>query len=68
MPTEQELFKKVSRLVTDMIILADEGDEFCQHDNCHLLFSIIRDSAYRIKQELERQQQVSQLAISCGCR
>lgn len=59
MSTEQELFRKVSRLVTDMIILADEGDEFCQHDSCHLLFSIIRDSAYRVKQELERQKQLS---------
>lgn len=64
MPTDQELFRKVSKLVTDMIILSDEGNEFCQHDNCHLLFSIIRDSAYRIKQELERQRQAS----SCACK
>ncbi|MEZ0329808.1 MAG: hypothetical protein ABWK15_09705 [Dissulfuribacterales bacterium] len=63
MPTEQELFRKVSKLLTDMIILADEGDEFCQHDHCHLLFSIIRDSAYRVKQELERQKQLYALCV-----
>lgn len=66
MATEQELFKSVSKLVNDMIVLADKGDEFCQHDNCHLLFSLIRDAAYRIKQELDRQKEMNFLAPKGG--
>ncbi len=42
----------------ELIILADEGERDSQDDGCILLYSIIRDCAYRIKQEAERERNV----------
>ena len=49
--------KKTLNLVKDMLILADEGDAAREDINCGILYSVLRDSAYKIKNmaELERE-------------
>ena len=42
-------------MVRRMIILADEGEQDSTDDSCVVLYGIIRDSAYRIKAEAERE-------------
>jgi hypothetical protein len=49
---------KTLDLVKEMIILADEGEAACKDDGCVVLFGIIRDCAYRIKMEAEREMDV----------
>lgn len=40
-----------------LIILADEGEGSADDDGCVLLYGIVRDSAYRIRHEAERERE-----------
>lgn len=50
-----EFFRRVEGAVRELIILADEGDELCQDDGCRVLSGVIRDCAYRLRMEIERE-------------
>ena len=38
-----------------LIILADEGEANCGDDGCAVLFGVVRDCAYKIRAEAERE-------------
>lgn len=42
--------KKTLEMVNEMLYLADEGDAVREDPSCGVLYGIIRDSAYRIRQ------------------
>lgn len=44
------------RLVEEMIKLADQGDMDREDTNCGILYGILRDSAYKLKQLAEAEQ------------
>ena len=48
-----ESIKKTLDLVEKMLNLADEGDTVREDTNCGILYSILRDSAYKIRQLAE---------------
>jgi hypothetical protein len=50
-----ENIKEALRLSRELIILADNGERDSDDDGCILLYGIIRDCAYRIKAEAERE-------------
>lgn len=39
----------------NLMILADEGEADSKDDGCMVLYSVVRDCAYRIKAEAERE-------------
>ena len=45
--------KEALKLTRELIILADDGERDSEDDGCILLYGIIRDCAYRIKQDAE---------------
>ena len=47
-------------MVRSLIILADEGERDSNDDGCRLLYGVIRDSAYKIKYEAEREREAHQ--------
>jgi hypothetical protein len=46
---------KTLRLTREMLALADEGDLARQDDSCGILYSVLRDSAYRIRELAEKE-------------
>jgi len=50
-----EHIKETLELVRGLIILADEGERDSRDDGCRLLYGVIRDCAYKIKNEAERE-------------
>ena len=50
--------KKTLNLVKDMLILADEGDAVREDINCGILYSVLRDSAYKLKNMAETEREV----------
>jgi hypothetical protein len=50
--------KKTLRLVEAMIELADRGDIDREDVGCGILYGIMRDSAYKLKQVAEKEKQV----------
>jgi hypothetical protein len=48
-----ESIKKTLGLVKDMLELADEGDAVRKDTGCGVLYSVVRDSAYKIRQLAE---------------
>ncbi|MBN1849290.1 MAG: hypothetical protein JW932_11970 [Deltaproteobacteria bacterium] len=44
-----ESLKKTLDLVKQMLDLADEGDAVREDTNCGVLYSVLRDSAYKVK-------------------
>jgi len=42
-------------LVNQMLDLADKGDEEREDSGCGIMFGVIRDSAYKIKQLAEKE-------------
>jgi len=42
-------------LVKEMLELADKGDEDREDNNCGIMYGVIRDSAYKIKQLAEKE-------------
>ena len=60
----KQYIAKVSAAVGVLLDLADTGDAVCNDDGCRVLFGVVRDSAYRIQRELDREvrnHQVTQL-------
>ena len=53
-----EYIKQALEFARKLTILADEGEAVSQDDGCIVLFSIIRDCAYKIRTEAEREKEV----------
>lgn len=49
--------KQALELARKLIILADEGEAVSQDDGCVLLYSVIRDCAYKIRTQGEREKE-----------
>ncbi|GEM_PF-2024619 len=56
MDERQSLLKQAGGIANSMLELASEADEKCPDDGCRVLFGVMRDCAYRIQQEIEREQ------------
>lgn len=52
-----ENIKKTLELVQDMIKIADTGDAYREDVGCGILFGIVRDSAFKIKNLAEEEKQ-----------
>ncbi|MDD5596697.1 MAG: hypothetical protein PHV82_02050 [Victivallaceae bacterium] len=46
--------------VRSLIILADDGERDSEDDGCRLLYGVVRDCAYKMKYEAERERDVHQ--------
>jgi hypothetical protein len=55
-----EHIKESLNLARNLIILADEGERDSTDDGCRLLYGVIRDCAYKIRNEAEREQRIHQ--------
>ena len=49
--------KKTLRLVEDMLNLADEGDAVREDTGCGVLYGVVRDSAFKIRQLAEAEKE-----------
>ena len=49
---------KLLRLTREMIILADEGDLNRQDKSCGVMYGILRDTAYRLKNLAEQEKKL----------
>ena len=45
-----ETLRQVKRLSYEMLALADEGDQYRNDPSCGILYGILRDMAYRLRQ------------------
>ena len=45
-----ENLKKTIRLTREMLALADEGDRDRNDDSCGILYGILRDTGYRLRE------------------
>ena len=52
-----ESIRKTLILVNDMLDLAEEGDANREDTNCGVLFGVLRDSAYKIRQMAEAERE-----------
>ena len=52
-----ENIKKALELVNDMIVLAEKGDADREDDGCGILYGVLLDSAYKIKQIAEAEKE-----------
>lgn len=52
-----ESIKKTLELAESMICLADEGDAVREDSGCGVLYGVLRDSAYKIKQLAEEERE-----------
>lgn len=50
-----ESLKKVMELTKKMFAISDEGDAVREDTRCGVLYSVLRDSAYRIKRLAEEE-------------
>jgi len=48
-----ETIQKALEMTEGMLSLADEGDAVREDNGCGILYSVLRDSAYRIRQLAE---------------
>lgn len=53
-----ESIKTTLLLVDKMLDLADEGDHVREDNGCGVLYSVVRDSAYKIRQLAEAEKEV----------
>lgn len=51
------VIQKTLELVQRMTDIADEGDEVREDVNCGVLYGVLRDSAYKIKQLAEKERE-----------
>ncbi|VBB43836.1 conserved hypothetical protein [uncultured Desulfatiglans sp.] len=49
--------KQTLELTERMIALADEGDEVREDSSCGILYGVLRDSAFRIRQLAEKERE-----------
>jgi hypothetical protein len=54
-PTCNKHIKEALESARRLIILADEGEAGSEDDGCVLLYSVIRDCAYKIRTQAERE-------------
>ena len=47
--------RKALELADQLIELADDGDEYRDDDGCGVLYGVVRDSAYKIKAQAEKE-------------
>lgn len=47
--------QKVIRLSREMMVLADNGDRVRQDKSCGVIFGILRDTAYRLRELAEKE-------------
>jgi len=52
-----ETIKKTLKLVRDLLDLADEGDAVREDTGCGVLYGVLRDSAFKIKQLAEAEKE-----------
>ena len=52
-----ENIKKTLELVKDMISIAEKGDADREDDGCGILYGVLLDSAYKIKQIAESEKE-----------
>lgn len=52
-----QFIRKALDFSRELIILADEGEACSEDDGCVLLFGVIRDCAYTIRANAEREKQ-----------
>jgi hypothetical protein len=50
-----EIIDQMKDTARNLVALSDEGDASCEDDGCHVFFGIVRDCAYRILTEAERE-------------
>jgi len=43
------------KMATELVILADEGEAAMEDDGCGVLCGVVRDCAYKIRAEAERE-------------
>lgn len=53
-PYNENLMKTI-RLTREMLALADEGDRDRNDSNCGILYGILRDAAYRLRDLAEQE-------------
>ena len=51
----EEKIEKALELTNDLLALADSGEAESQDAGCAVLFGIVRDCAYRIRRDAERE-------------
>ena len=52
-----KVVRQALRLAQQLNTLADEGDRTAHDDGCSVLLGVIRDCAYKIRQQAERERQ-----------
>ncbi|MDA8165298.1 MAG: hypothetical protein M0017_09765 [Desulfobacteraceae bacterium] len=55
MDRTDDLIQRLLRLSREMIILADQGQAAAPDDGCRLLFGVLQDCAYKLRQAAERE-------------
>lgn len=50
--------RQALRVARELTILADEGESQSRDDGCVVLYGVVRDCAYKIRQEAERERNV----------
>jgi hypothetical protein len=53
--SHMDIITQVSESAKELVTLADEGDAHCQDDECRVLFGVVRDCAYKILTEIQRE-------------
>ncbi|NQU42596.1 hypothetical protein HQ520_04875 [bacterium] len=53
-----ENIRRALELARSLIILADEGEAESRDDGCVVLFGVLRDCAYKIRAEAEREKEM----------
>ncbi len=52
-----EFIRQALEYARNLIILADEGEAHCDDDGCAVLYGVVRDCAYKIRAEAERERE-----------
>ncbi len=55
MTDQNKYIREALELAKKLTILADEGEFDCQDDGCRVLFAVVRDCAYKIRIQVERE-------------
>ena len=61
MNKQNKFIREALELAKELTILADEGELNCQDDGCRVLFAVVRDCAYKIRIQVERERREHKL-------
>ena len=53
--------RKALEMARQLIILADQGDLDSEDDGCRVLYGVVRDCAYKIRAQAEREREAHKL-------